>query len=850
MTEQPFRLSYPRLALGVLGSAVVLFAALAGLWLDPPARAWTLVAGFTLLTASCVNTSRRFVMPAILGVILVVFCGFSAVVAVPEPIEKSIERVQTLDADDVAAVTPAEGFVNSGTEKGFKYAAMVTGLGGLAAMLAALLTAALLRAPAERIPRRPARIERAGKILVLIGFLGVAGALLRFGLTQFPVENLWESFKSFWIGGTYLLVIATFAVPGFALWVQGMVGRKAELREYLTPAIGSVLFVGLLIPTGQRGFLIALGVMLLAILLSNKVIGLRLMALLVALGIIFIGLTQAVRNEASGTNEITLDGFIERVQPDQWKDLYSSQIASFNWTVLVEENRDKLDIDNSFVDLLAKPIPRSIYPDKSQGFGDEFTSRVFPGAAAQDVSFATPLVSESDYNFGPLGAVVVLALLGAFCVVADRRIAQRAPPLVEPVIAATIFWLVFELIRGDVANALVFSAGWIIPLVIFSRAIGLRADPPIKRVVIDALQVAPKFSGIGRRVAEIGEGLTAEPIGVPVEVRCARDVADQMRAAFPEGTRIRTPLASSRPRIRRILYQQLIAPFLTGASTVVVYPGDQAPLWGRSPLLFVIHDVRRLAAPETAGAGAEKLYYGQVMKSGARRASHILTISEFSRAELEARLRPGCPVSIVSERPRDIEPVPPEVIAANQPGFVLVGALRGYKGIESVIEAVANGEDGAGRARIECVGDSEGDPEYARELETTAEESGIGDRFRMTGWISDAELRDLYGRSAGSINPSSYEGYGLSVSESIAAGLPTIASDIPPHREIGGDAALYFPPGDAAALSKLIAEIVNDPGRRAELAEAARRRNAELAESDQPWAPAIAESLRSIAVSG
>lgn len=89
-------------------------------------------------------------------------------------------------------------------------------------MLAAILTAALMSAPAERVRRRNGRIERAGRPSPCwIGFLGVAGALTRFGLTQFPVEDLWDSFKSFWIGGTYLLLIATFAVPGFALWVQG-----------------------------------------------------------------------------------------------------------------------------------------------------------------------------------------------------------------------------------------------------------------------------------------------------------------------------------------------------------------------------------------------------------------------------------------------------------------------------------------------------------------------------------------------------------------------------------------------------------------------------------------------------
>lgn len=846
MSEEHLQISYPRVTVGFLGALVVLFAAFGSAWFTVVVQAWLLVAGFGLLTGACLGTSRRFVMPVILGLILVVFCGLSAVVAVPESFETADARAKTLSKEELALVTPAKGINNLANDDGFHYAAKVTALAGLAAMLMSLLAATLLRAPPARLERRPARIERVGKLLVLIGFLGVVGALVRFGVTQFPVEDLWRSFKSFWIGGTFLLLFATFAVPGFALWIQGLVGRSAERREYRAPAIGALIFVALLVPTGQRGFLIALAVMLLAILIANRVIALRMTALLVIVGVIFIGLTQAVRNEISGTNKLTAGGFVERVQPDQWKDLYSSQIASFNWTILVAQNRDKLDIPNSFVALLAKPIPRSIYPEKSQGFGEEFTKRFFPAAAAQEVSFATPLVTESDYNFGPVGAIIVLAALGGFVVLVDRRIAQQAPPLVEPVVVASIFWFLFELIRGDAANALVFSAGWVVPLLIFSRALGLRRDPPVKKVMIDALQVAPRFSGIGRRVAEIGEGLKRDPLPLPLEVKCAKDVVEEMRSVFPEGTTFTAPLRSSRPRVKRILYQQLIAPFFTTASTLLLCPGDQAPVWGRAPLLFVVHDVRRIVAPETAQAGLEASYYGRVMRAGARRASHILTISEFSKAELTEQLRPGCPVTIVSERPAGIESVPLATIESNEPKFLLVGALRTYKGIETVIEAISpDGSEGA-QVRVDCVGDSEGEPEYAANLKRLAEDSGLDGSFHMTGWISDEELRDLYGESIGTISPSNYEGYGLSVSESIAAGLPTIASDIPPHREIGGDAALYFTPGDAVSLAALIRGLIADPARRAELAEAARKRHQELLSADRPWALAIGEALKSI----
>src|SRR5690606_8410612 len=46
------------------------------------------------------------------------------------------------------------------------------------------------------------------------------------------------------------------------------------------------------------------------------------------------------------------------------------------------------------------------------------------------------------------------------------------------------------------------------------------------------------------------------------------------------------------------------------------------------------------------------------------------------------------------------------------------------------------------------------------------------------------------------IMPSLFEGFGISLIEAMAAGLPCIVSDIPPFREIGDDSLIYFSPLD------------------------------------------------------
>ena len=837
--------SLPRLCLFALGTAVVLLASLGIQIEDLLIRAWGLTIGFALIAGSLAGASRKTVVPATLAVILMVFAGFSAVVAVPETPEDAAVRAETLSKEQVEASTPAKGFTSTGTEASFDYAARVTGLAGLAMIFGALLAAAFTAIPPERRKRQNHRIERVGRTLVMIGFAGVAFALLRFALTELPSDDLADSFKSFWIGGTWLLLIGAFAIPGFALWAQGMIARGAGWREFLPLLIFTGVYLGLLIPTGQRGFLIALGVMLIAILIGNRYIRIRGLTALIVIGVLLVGLSQGARNEASETGKITAGGFLERIQPDRWRDLFASQIASFNWTMLVEENREELRISNSFIGLLEKPVPRSIYPDKSQGFGNEFTARVFPDAAAQQVSFATPLVAESDYNFGPAGAILILAIVGAFAMWADSRIARRTPAAVEPVVVATIFWVCFELVRGDLANAITFSFGWVAPLVIFSMALGLRRQPRPDTLLIEALPAAPHFSGIGRRIAEIGHSLKSSQFGgeVKLEVRCPADVVEDLRGHFPEDTRFRTPLASSRPRARRILYQQLIAPFRTGPSTVVLCPADQAPFWGRSPLIFVIHDVRRLAAPETAGSFAERRFYRFVMRAGAIRATHIITISNFSRKEIGSHLRASSPISLVSEQPDGTQPVLESTLRENSRQFLVVGALRPYKGLETLLQALA--EDGP-PVRVLCVGSDEGDSGYADRLRELAAATSDRRKLEMLGWVSDEELSRLRRASAGSISPSTYEGYDLSVTESLAAGLPVILSDIPPHRETAGEAGLYFEPGDHQTLAGLINELALDDDLRIRQAARARSRHQELVAADRSWALAIADALATV----
>lgn len=86
--------------------------------------------------------------------------------------------------------------------------------------------------------------------------------------------------------------------------------------------------------------------------------------------------------------------------------------------------------------------------------------------------------------------------------------------------------------------------------------------------------------------------------------------------------------------------------------------------------------------------------------------------------------------------------------------------------------------------------------------------------------LDDGELRALYKRALFTVMPSHGEGWGLAVQESIALGVPCIATSGGATREAGRDLAIYVDPSDPRQLEAAIAAWLVD---HAALAEARAR---------------------------
>lgn len=102
-------------------------------------------------------------------------------------------------------------------------------------------------------------------------------------------------------------------------------------------------------------------------------------------------------------------------------------------------------------------------------------------------------------------------------------------------------------------------------------------------------------------------------------------------------------------------------------------------------------------------------------------------------------------------------------------------------------------------------------------------ELGLGTRFTLTGYRAD--VPDLLAASDLFTLGSAFEGLPVSIMEAMAAGLPTVATDVGGVAEavIDGETGLVVPPRDSAALADALLELSRDSSRRAQMSEASRR---------------------------
>src|SRR5581483_3199010 len=96
----------------------------------------------------------------------------------------------------------------------------------------------------------------------------------------------------------------------------------------------------------------------------------------------------------------------------------------------------------------------------------------------------------------------------------------------------------------------------------------------------------------------------------------------------------------------------------------------------------------------------------------------------------------------------------------------------------------------------------------------------------VEGYLDDQAVAAAYASATATVYPSLYEGFGLPILESMAAGTPVICGDNSALRETAGDAGLVVDPRDAGAIAAAMLRLIDDPSHGEALSQAGRERAA------------------------
>lgn len=334
-------------------------------------------------------------------------------------------------------------------------------------------------------------------------------------------------------------------------------------------------------------------------------------------------------------------------------------------------------------------------------------------------------------------------------------------------------------------------------------------------VVVDALSI--HFGGGGTALVEELAALERVAPDLDLQVLAAPWNVHGLRAAL--GCEVRPVAVGEGPA--RVLWEQLVLPWLGRRPGVLYCPGNLAPLAPtRLPVVLAVQN------PNLVGRGRRlphnRRWHRRVRVAACRlsmsRARSIVAVSESLRAEIVAD-RPDLAdrVTVVplgpptpARPPRRPAALPPEVA-----DFLLVLANDApHKRLDDAVAAWgrAFGDDPASAPHLVLAG-------MVEDRRRTSHHHLVPERLRPRlahlGPVTDRrEVTWLLGHARALVSASELESFGLTTLEAGSLGCALLLSDIPAHREVAGAHATFTPPRNVAALADALARTDPSPQRR------------------------------------
>jgi glycosyltransferase involved in cell wall biosynthesis len=317
------------------------------------------------------------------------------------------------------------------------------------------------------------------------------------------------------------------------------------------------------------------------------------------------------------------------------------------------------------------------------------------------------------------------------------------------------------------------------------------------RVAVEAIATAPG-GGLSYLRSQLPE-LERQGISLLVFARAA--VAADLRDALKSpASAVRVVDGRSRVARLRFIHAQLAVEARRWGAEVLYCPGSTAPFRSRGiPTVVCVQQPHlfRADAPRSLPLAVQR----PVAWLSAFRASELVHISASTAAEFSRYSALQRSYSIVLSGLGQTEQAPQPTRDIRRDAIVVVSNLYAYKRIDEVLAAFAE-EPGLRDSYELVIAGDELEVGLRLSLENLASALDCAKSVRFTGFLTRAELLDLYQRAVVLVSASRAEAFPLPPGEALAMAVPLVLSDIPPHRELYGRWARLVTPGDVAGLGR------------------------------------------------
>jgi glycosyltransferase involved in cell wall biosynthesis len=338
------------------------------------------------------------------------------------------------------------------------------------------------------------------------------------------------------------------------------------------------------------------------------------------------------------------------------------------------------------------------------------------------------------------------------------------------------------------------------------------------RIGVNALYLIP--GGVGGTEIYLRELLIALARLDPVNEYLVFTNLETQSDLVPQQTNFhwKPQAVHARFRTGRILWEQIVLPFEAARYRldVLFNPGFTAPVFSPCRQVTVFHDLQHKRHPEYF-RWFDLPFWRLLLWAAAHRSRRLIAVSEATRSDLLRYYHvPPQRIAVIAH---GVEPAFSALDRSHTESYLLcVSTLHPHKNLPRLIRAYGSKPRDFRLVLAGLRGF------HAESIERLIEELGLRDSVQITGWVPREELYSLYERARAFVYPSLFEGFGMPVLEALAAGVPVTCSDIPPLREVAGDAALFFNPLDEDDIASGIERVMAAAPLRERLAIAGRER--------------------------